>query len=158
MQIRHTIVVLSLYGALGALAISSASAGEQGPFGAFKSRIRPDASEHVVRQGYLVLEEKNRRGGFGPAEVNVQQNHWGANNTWNDNRGSAMSSSTVVGNLDSMSVSGTGDGFILEVVDGATTQGNKDVQQESGVTTSVGGDASGTQSQQRAGAHDKKWK
>ena len=155
MRFRYTVTVFS-FGVLMAVAISTVLADDQGPFGAFKSRIRPGPSEHVVRQGYLALERKNSQGGFGPAEVNVKNNHWGNTNTWNDNRGSAMSSSSVVGNLDSLNVSGSGDGFILEVVDGATTQGNKDVQQGSGVTTSVGGDAAGTvQVQKGKGAHPK---
>ncbi len=157
MGFRETAIVFVFCGVLTftALGASSAFAGEQGPFGAFKNRIRPDAGEQAIRQGYLALEQKKRSGGFGPAEVNIRQNHWGDNNTWNDQRGSSMSSSTVVGNLDSLSVSGTGDGFILEVVDGATTQGNREVQQGSGVTTSVGGDASGSLNQQGTGAYQK---
>ena len=119
-------------------AADNAHAGDKGPFGAFKSRIRPDASEKATLQGFLMLEEKKRSGGFGPAEVNVQNNHNGTSNTWNDNRGSALSSSTVIGNNEVMSVSGSGDGFEIDITDGTTTQGNDRVRQGSEVVISVG--------------------
>ena len=147
MRTKRTICAL-LFCAVSIGMAMTAHAGEQGPFGAFKSRIRPDASEKATLQGFLMIEQRKRSGGFGPAEVNVQNNHWGASNTWNDNRGSSMSASTVIGNNDVLSVSGSGDGFTIDVTDGTTTQSNERVRQGSGVTISVGdGGASGSMTQ-----------